>query len=536
MRRRPRLLTRLEDAVLGLVQRIRPLERLINRLAINALVARVPPRPNPLSTMAPYTSWASLTDRTWSGRHLPPVAPNAARPATTKEGPPTIDAVAQLFARDGEMILCPKSTMLFTCFAQWFTDGFLRTDRTAAPGQLRNTRKNESSHEIDLAQLYGLSTPMTNPPRTSPPPTDPPMTQQLRADRGLLKSQPINGEEYPEYLCRDGQVKPEFDHLLPAFGFEHLTVEQKNALFAVGSDTRNLGFIAFNVLFLREHNRIARLLDQEYPEWDSDRIFATTRNILIAVLIKIVVEEYINHINPSPFRFRLAPESFTKERWYRTNWMAIEFNLLYRWHSLVPSTFELGGRKLTIEESLSNTGALTSIGLGAFMTAASNEPAGRIGLFNTDPVLVEMAEKPSIEQGRVAALRSYNDYRSYCGHPRVKSFRELSSDPRVQDGLAALYDSVDDIEFYVGLFAEDSGPNDVLPPLVMTMVAFDAFSQALTNPLAAPRIFNEEKTFSAVGLEIIKNTERISDLVHRNVPQSTEPSFISLTRRGYRRV
>jgi prostaglandin-endoperoxide synthase 2 len=520
MRLRSAIPARLVDAVVKLVQRIKPLERLINRIAINALIARVPPRPNPLSTMAPYTSWASLTDHRWSGRHLPPVAADAQGPATTKEGPPTSDAVAQLFVRDGEMIPCPKSTMLFTCFAQWFTDGFLRTDRSAAPGQLRDTRKNESNHEIDLAQLYGLNSVMTD---------------QLRSDHGLLKSQMIEGEEYPEFLCRNGEPKPEFNHLLTPFGSGGLTADQKNALFAMGSDTRNMGFMAFNVLFLREHNRIARQLDREYQGWDSDRVFATTRNILTVVLLKIVVEDYINHINPSPFQLRLAPASFPNERWYRTNWMAIEFNLLYRWHSLVPTTFELDGKQLTIQETLSNTEALTSSGLGGFMTSASNQPAGRIGLFNTDRFLIDAAEKPSIEQGRVAALRSYNDYRKLCRRPPVRHFHELSSDPKIQDGLSAVYDSVDDIEFYVGLFAEEAGPNDVLPPLVLTMVAFDAFSQALTNPLAAPRIFNED-TFSAAGMEIIKNTQRISDLVHRNVPQPSEPYFVSLTRRGYKRV
>jgi prostaglandin-endoperoxide synthase 2 len=201
----------------------------------------------------------------------------------------------------------------------------------------------------------------------------------------------------------------------------------------------------------------------------------------------------------------------------------------------VPSTFELDGRQLTIQQTLANTEALTSIGLGRFMAAASSQPAGRIGLFNTDPFLVDAAEKPSIEQARVAALRSYNDYRRLCGRRPVRHFHELSPDPRIQNGLSAVYDSVDDIELYVGLFAEKSGANDVLPPLVLTMVAFDAFSQALTNPLAAPRIFNEE-TFSASGLEIIKNTQRISDIVHRNVPEGSGPYFVSLTRRGYKRV
>jgi len=532
VKRRPRLQTRLLELVVKLVQRVKPLNKLINRIAINTLVSKVPPRPNPLSTRSTYTSWASLTERTWSGRHLPPVAAGAPTPATTKDGPPTVDAVADLFRRDGEMTPCPKSTMLFTCFAQWFTDGFLRTDRTAAPGVLRNTLTNESNHEIDLAQLYGL---------------DSVMTDALRADDGLLKSQMIGDEEYPEFLYHEGVLKPEFADLLPPFGAGALTPDQRNALFAMGSDTRNMGFMAFNVLFLREHNRIARQLHETYEDWDDDQLFETTRNILIVVLLKIVVEEYINHINPSPFQLGLAPASFVKEPWYRTNWMAIEFNLLYRWHSLVASTFELDGTHLTIGQTLSNTEALTSVGLGRFMAAASEQPAGRIGLFNTDPDLVDAAEKPSIEQGRVARLRSYNDYRVLCGQSRLTSFGELTSDASVQTALSDVYDSVDDVEFYVGLFAEESGVNDVLPPLVLTMVAFDAFSQALTNPLVAPRMFGSGtaageseppavRTFSAVGMEIIDSPQRISDIVHRNVPEPPKPYFVSLTRDGYRRV
>jgi prostaglandin-endoperoxide synthase 2 len=511
---------RLIEVAAWVIERIKPLERLVNRIAINKLISRVPPRPNPLSTMAPYTSWASLTDRTWSGRHLPPVPAGAKSPATTNEGPPASEAAAALFKREGEMTPCRKSTMLLPCFAQWFTDGFLRTDRSAGPGKPRDTRKNESPHEIDLCELYGLNRGMTD---------------QLRGADGLLKSQMIDGEEYPPYLCENGSPKPEFDHLLPPFGFDELKPEQRNALFAMGSDTRNMGFMAFNVLFLREHNQIARRLRSEHRDWDADRVFETTRNILILVLIKVVVEDYINHINPSPFQLRLAPASFPNERWYRTNWMTIEFNLLYRWHSLMPSTFVLGGKQFKIQDTLNNTAALTSIGLGRFMGDVSAQPAGRIGLFNTDPFLVAVADKASIEQGRAAGVASYNDYRKLCGRPPFANFEEFSSERRIQEGLAAVYDSADDVEFYVGLFAEESGPNDVLPPLVLTMVAFDAFSQALTNPLAAARVF-DEATFSKVGMEIIANTRRVSDIVRRNVPDGTAPKFVGFTRKGYKRV
>ena len=369
-------------------------------------------------------------------------------------------------------------------------------------------------------QLYGLNSAMTD---------------QLRADDGRLKSQMIDGEEYPEFLYHEGVLKPKFDRLLPPFGADGLMPDQKNALFAMGSDTRNMGFMAFNVLFLREHNRIARLLKQTYPGWSNDRVFETTRNILTVVLLKIVVEEYINHITPIPFKFALTSAGFTRKPWFRTNWMAIEFNLLYRWHPLVPSTFKLDGTDLTIAETLSNTQGLTSAGLGRFMAAASEQAAGRIGLFNTDRSLVDAADKPSIEQGRVARLRSYNDYRGLCGKSRLESFQEVNSDPKIQAGLSAVYDSVDEMEFYVGLFAEESGVNDVLPPLVLAMVAFDAFSQALTNPLVSPRIFNET-TFSKAGWGIINEDQTISRLVLRNVPEPPDPYFVSLTRQGYRRV
>ena len=253
------------------------------------------------------------------------------------------------------------------------------------------------------------------------------------------------------------------------------------------------------------------------------------------MLLKIVVEEYINHITPIPFRFTLTADGFAKEPWFRTNWMAIEFNLLYRWHPLVPSTFTLAGTELTIDQTLSNTDALTSAGLGRFMADASAQAAGRVGLFNTDGALVDAADKPSIEQGRVARLRSYNDYRVLCGQSRLKSFRELNPDPKIEAELSAVYDGIDDVEFYVGLFAEKVGDNDVLPPLVLLMVAFDAFSQALPNPLVSPRVFNEA-TFSPVGWKIVNEEQTISKLVRRNVPEPPKPSFVSLTREGYRRV
>src|SRR3954452_2935855 len=131
------------EPVWDFVQARPPLRRAVNKVLIDSAILKLPTRPNPLSTLAPYSSWASLTDRRYDSRPPPPGPP--------VEDPPA-ERVAALFERRGEAELCPKSTVMFAYFAAWFTDGFLRSDR----GQERDPRRNYCIHEIDLGPLYGI--------------------------------------------------------------------------------------------------------------------------------------------------------------------------------------------------------------------------------------------------------------------------------------------------------------------------------------------------------------------------------------------
>ncbi|MFI7642479.1 peroxidase family protein [Nonomuraea sp. NPDC049400] len=492
-----------------LVQRSQPVRRRINASLIDHAIREMPPRPEPLSTMADYTSWASLTDRTYSGRHLPPAPVDAGNR-------PTPESAGGLFTRGESMIPCPRSTVLFAYFAQWFTDGFLRGD-TNIP---RDPRKNSSNHHIDLNQVYGL---------------DEAATAALRTfDGGLLKSQLINGGEFPPYLCENGKIKPEFAPL-SVIRFDQLSDAQRDTLFATGSDRGNgqIGFTMLTVLFLREHNRVARLLAREHPRWDDERIFQTARNILIVLLIKLVVEEYINHITPYHFRFALDPRlsaMLAHAPWHRQNWASVEFNLVYRWHSLIPSHLSVGGRDLPMAQTFFGSALIPGPGLGRLFEDASRQRAGRIGLFNTDPVLQEV-DVASIADSRALGLAPYNSYREHCRFPRVRAFEQISSDRRVSGALRELYRDVDDVDLYVGLFAEEPGsPTAILPPLLTKIIAIDAFSQALTNPLLAPRIFNAA-TFSPEGVRVIAATRTLSDVLRRNTPEDPSPRLVSMSRR-----
>ena len=115
---------------------------------------------------------------------------------------------------------------------------------------------------------------------------------------------------------------------------------------------------------------------------------------------------------------------------------------------------------------------------------------------------------------------------------RPQSFADISSNPAVVSALAAAYATPDDVDFYVGLFAEDRIANAPLPELLLRMVAVDAFSQALTNPLLSEHVFNYA-TFSDYGWEQIQATHCLRDLVLRNATLPAPDAFIGMTRRDW---
>ena len=101
-------------------------------------------------------------------------------------------------------------------------------------------------------------------------------------------------------------------------------------------------------------------------------------------MIKLIIEEYINHISPwaLPVQVRSDAASNAKN-WRRQNWMAVEFNLLYRWHCLLPTQLTIGGQPHTLRDTMFKTRTLfAEHGLGSLLEEASRQAAGAIELFN----------------------------------------------------------------------------------------------------------------------------------------------------------
>lgn len=560
-----------EDALLGIGSAIIGKGR-VNRIVINRLVDSGRNRPHPWSTRCSHICWSGLSDRTYNARLLPP------KPHVGPEGigtaRPPIEQVVPLFAADSAgQRLCPKSTCLFPAFAQYLTDGFIRTmmsnDPPFGPGG-EDRARTTSNHEIDLSPLYGRNQEQTAVLREPYVPG---------GRKGRLKSQMIRGEEYSPYLydpadpkletvklefCsridpKTGKMVPVID---PETGKPVSVLDQplgaknsraRKTLFAAGGDRANAApqVAMINILLLREHNRLAAMIEGNHPDWDDDAVFQTARNILIVMFIKIVVEEYINHINTSKFKIMAEPEVAWKADWNRPNWMTVEFSLLYRWHSLVPAKIRWNGSAIPVEQLLLDNSLLVENGLAAAFVEISANEGTELGLGNSAALFVNgvtEAEPRAIKQGRSNNLASYNDYRKAMKKDPATSFEDLvgkGRDPAdkarraaLAARLASLYGKIDNLEYYVGLFAEPRSENGPLPSLIQSMVAMDAFSQALTNPLLSEHVWgnkiNQAATFTAAGVAEIERTATLRDMLARNSAKLGD-RFVGMTRRDWRR-
>jgi prostaglandin-endoperoxide synthase 2 len=126
------------------------LGKIVNNVAINQTVNSARTRLHPWSTVHEYVSWVSLTDKKWNARHLPADRRERVSPASL--------GLTALFNTDGQpQLMSKKSTCLLPAFAQYLTDGFIRTRMPKASAEETDQVRlqNTSNHQIDLCTLYG---------------------------------------------------------------------------------------------------------------------------------------------------------------------------------------------------------------------------------------------------------------------------------------------------------------------------------------------------------------------------------------------
>ena len=179
------------------------------------------------------------------------------------------------------------------------------------------------------------------------------------------------------------------------------------------------------------------------------------------------------------------------------NQVALEFNLIYRWHCAISAKDEkwtedfynrifpgkhhsevgmpefLAGVRRWEQSIASDPGERTFEGLqrdenGYFkdddlvniLCDSIEDVAGAFGARNI-PVVMKLIEVLGIEQSRNWQVASLNEFRQFFGLKEHKTFEDINSDKDVAEALRQLYEDPNNVELYPGLMAEEAKKNMV---------------------------------------------------------------------------
>lgn len=94
--------------------------------------------------------------------------------------------------------------------------------------------------------------------------------------------------------------------------------------------------------------------------------------------IKIVIEDYVQHLSGYFLSLKFDPELLFGTQFQYRNRIAVEFNQLYHWHGLMPDSFIIQGEEYSYEQFLYNTSMLIDYGVEALVESFSKQIAGRV--------------------------------------------------------------------------------------------------------------------------------------------------------------
>jgi hypothetical protein len=100
----------------------------------------------------------------------------------------------------------------------------------------------------------------------------------------------------------------------------------------------------------------------------------------IGETIKIVIEDYVQHLSGYHFKLKFDPELLFNQQFQYQNRIAAEFNTLYHWHPLLPDTFQIDEQEYNFKQFLYNNSILIEHGLTQFVESFTRQNAGRVSI------------------------------------------------------------------------------------------------------------------------------------------------------------
>ena len=296
-------------------------------------------------------------------------------------------------------------------------------------------------------------------------------------------------------------------------------------LFIAGDvrSNENVLLTSMHTLFLREHNRLCDVIVEDKPDWKGkgELIFQHAKRLVTAMMQRITYNEFLPTLMGTEFPSYNGYDSNINPA-ITTEFATVGFRL---GHTLVTSESQIGtnpSEVLLLKDTFFNPDFIKSNGIDGLMLGSilkhSNEidtqvvDALRNFLFGppTATNLLDLASL-NIQRGRDRGVPDYNTVRTSLGLLPVINFSQISSSKDIQDKLNTLYSSVDYIDPWIGMLAEDHLEGKPIGPLLNAILL-----RQFSNIRDGDRFWYEiNPAISIVEKNIIDNT-RLSDIIIRN--------------------
>ena len=298
-------------------------------------------------------------------------------------------------------------------------------------------------------------------------------------------------------------------------------------LFVAGDvrSNENVGLTSLHTLLMREHNRLADEIAAENPGLSDEALYQQARRLLGAMVQHVTYSEYL----PVMIGEDAMPAYTGYDPSVDPALSTIFSGAAYRvGHTQLPSEFQrldenmesLTGGNLALRNAFFNPNPIVEEGIEPYIRGMYATLSQEIDTHVIDDVRNFLFGPPgsggmdlaaiNIQRGRDLGLPGYNQARLDFGLPAIKTFAEVSPDPEVVAALSSVYESVDDIDVWVGGLAEEHVPGAQLGPLFQRIIA-DQFQRLRDGD----RYWYENGQFTQEELDLIRGTT-LAALVERN--------------------
>ena len=322
------------------------------------------------------------------------------------------------------------------------------------------------------------------------------------------------------------------EHILPTI---YKTTKDKHHFIGGKKDlNRNPAHYYFNSLFLREHNRICNQLKKHYPSKNGEWYFTKAMHFTHLILWKIVYKEYVLHglsgYHNSNFRYtkkytNISTSYNRKLLLYglgaknmKNGTIPFEFNLAYRWHLLLPALTKINDTPVSLEQMQTLTFIQNNTIEDVFLSWLQ-QPSLCLHHNNTSSDMKHVIIA-TINRAREMNVDSFNNVRAGFGLPKYSSFEDYTSNVEIREILSSLYDDIDSMDFYVGIwFEEKQQSNYIFPETMIVILA----SYAIIYDIAFIDLFDSEVKKSPETKIIWKNLDTsLCALLERNTDLDKE--------------